>query len=138
MISEKCQQPIRPTRRLAADTRQQRYRDSIQTRHMATLRQKLTTEILEIPGVSEKFWEERTDGFSALEMNGKEFAHFHNDSEIDVRLTRQIIKANGLVHPGDSERHPNRSVNSPWIELRFFDQQDVKKICDLINQLLVS
>lgn len=105
---------------------------------MATLRQKLTTEILKVPGVSEKFWEERQDGFSALEINGKEFAHFHNDNEIDVRLTKKIIKANNLIHPADSERHPNRSNNSPWIELRFFDQKDIKRICGLIYQLLVD
>ncbi len=103
---------------------------------MTTLRQALTARILATPGVAEKTWAERDDGFSALEIDGKEFAHFHNDHEIDVRLGKKIIAANQLRHPDHSERHPNRSVNSPWIELRFHTQRDVTTICRLIEQLL--
>lgn len=105
---------------------------------MATLREKLTAEILKTSGVSEKIWEKRNDGFSSLEINGKEFAHFHNNNEIDVRLTKLIIKQNNLDHPVNSEKHPNRSNNSPWIELKFHDQKDVEKICNLVNQLLAN
>lgn len=105
---------------------------------MSTLREKLTTQILKIPGVSEKIWEQRSDGFSSLAINGKEFAHFHNDNEIDLRLTLKIIKQNNLKQALNSEKHPNRSSNSPWIELTFHDQNDIKTICSLVNQLLID
>jgi hypothetical protein len=43
----------------------------------------------------------RDDGFSSLHFEGKEFAHFHGDNELDIRLGRDIIKREGLVHPTD-------------------------------------
>lgn len=103
---------------------------------MSKLRKQLVRELLRIPGVTEKKWPARNDGFTSLQINGKEFAHFHHDNEIDIRLTKAIISEHSLSHPVDSKNHPKRSMNSPWIEMRFFDQDDVNVITRLVSRLL--
>ena len=103
---------------------------------MATLRQRLVRRLGSIPGVEDNPWPGRDDGFSALYYNGKEFAHFHNDNELDLRLTKDIIKREGLSHYTDSINHPKRSKNSPWIELRFDKLADVEKVVRLVKLAL--
>lgn len=66
-------------------------------------------------------------------FKGKEFAHFHKDNELDVRLTRSVIKQEGLAHPSNSKQHPNRSPNSQWIELPFKSEADFKEVVRLIQ-----
>ena len=85
---------------------------------MSRLRKRLVERLQEI-GVEDRPWPRRDDGFSSLFYGGKEFAHFHGNNELDLRLTKQVIKREGLVHPADSQVHPNRSASSHWIEIRF-------------------
>lgn len=73
-------------------------------------------------------------GGTALFFRGQEFAHFHTDNEIDLRLTKNVIRALGLVHPPDSMHHPGRSPNSPWIELRYHDAAGVGRVAELIRR----
>ena len=86
---------------------------------MSNIRTQLVQELLKIEGVTEKAWPDRSDGFSSLQFGGTEFAHFHSDNELDIRLTKRIISSEMLVHPSTSKNHPNRSKISPWIEMRF-------------------
>jgi hypothetical protein len=72
-------------------------------------------------------------GGTALFYKGKEFAHFHHDNEIDLRLTRKVIKSLGLSHPERSEQHPTRSSGSQWIELRFHDAEAVHRVAELVK-----
>jgi hypothetical protein len=72
-------------------------------------------------------------GGTALIYHGKEFAHFHNDNELDLRLTKKVIKTLGMSHPTDSHHHPNRSANSPWIEVRFKNSSDIEKVSELVR-----
>lgn len=92
--------------------------------------------LLEIPGVSEKKWPERQDGFSTLHFDGREFAHFHGDDEIDIRLGKAMIASHGLTAPADSKQHPRRSSNSPWIEIRFSNKRELAEIVRLVRKLL--
>ena len=103
---------------------------------MSKLRKNLVGQLTAMPDVSEVTWPGRTDGFTSLEHNGREFAHFHHDHEIDVRLTRSLVRKHGLSHPPDSRHHPKRSVNSPWIEMRFSSKAEVEQIVDLVAELL--
>jgi hypothetical protein len=73
-------------------------------------------------------------GGIALFYRGKEFAHFHHDNEIDLRLTRKLIKALGLSHPPRSEHHPTRAASSQWIELRFHTEDEVRHVAALVKQ----
>lgn len=71
-------------------------------------------------------------GGSALFYRGKEFAHFHNDAELDLKLTKKIIAAEALSHPPGSVHHPHRAAGSPWIELRFDDAKSVEAVARLV------
>jgi hypothetical protein len=96
------------------------------------LRKQLVQELLaEINGLEERA--SVVAGGSALFYKGKEIAHFHGDDELDVRLTKQLIKREGLSHPTDSTVHPNRALSSQWMELRFRKTTDVAKIVRLFK-----
>jgi len=99
---------------------------------MATLRNQLVRR-LEKLGVEDRALPGRDDGFSSLYYEGKEFAHFHDDNELDIRLTRGIISSEGLAHPMDSRVHPNRSGNSHWIEVRLSKAADIEKLVHLVR-----
>ena len=75
----------------------------------------------------------REDGFAALSYHGQALAHFHNDKEIDIRLTRSMIEREGLKHLKDSTVHPGRSKRSQWIEIRFATSADVDEIVRLMR-----
>lgn len=72
-------------------------------------------------------------GGMALFFKGKEFAHFHNDHEIDLRLTAKVIKAQGLAHPPRSSFHPKRGGSSQWIEVRFYSPEEVAEVVRLVR-----
>jgi hypothetical protein len=72
-------------------------------------------------------------GGTALFFRGKEFAHFHSDHELDLRLTRKVIHSLGLTHPPGSVHHPTRAATSPWIEVRFESPSEVRRAADLVK-----
>jgi len=72
-------------------------------------------------------------GGTALFYRGREFAHFHNDNELDLRLTKKVIQALGLSHPTNSVQHPSRSPSSPWIEVRFKTAGEVARTVELVK-----
>lgn len=72
-------------------------------------------------------------GGTALCFRGREFAHFHHDQELDLRLTRKLIASLGLVHPPGSAYHPTRSASSAWIELRFGTTAEVARTAELVK-----
>ena len=100
---------------------------------MSELKQLLLRDLLAIPGVSEKKWQGRDDDFSSLVYKNTDFAHFHNNNELDLRLTAKIIKAEAVPRPANSIYHPNRSNNSPWIELRFAHKDDLRTVIPLVK-----
>jgi Family of unknown function (DUF5519) len=75
-------------------------------------------------------------GGTALFYKGKEFAHFHNDNEIDLRLTKTLIKSLGLSHPTRSAFHPTRAASSNWIEVRFYTMEEVNATAGLVRQAI--
>ena len=87
---------------------------------------------LEALGIEHRPVEGHDDGFAGLFFRGKAVAHFHNNHEIDIRLTRTVIEREGLTHPVDSIQHPSRSARSQWIEIRFRNSRDVDEIVRLM------
>lgn len=98
---------------------------------MENLKARLVAEVQKIDGVEDR--PSPVAGGSALFYRGKEFAHFHNDTELDLRLTKKLIKAEALQHPKDSVQHANRAAGSPWIELRFNSVKDVDEVARLVR-----
>jgi hypothetical protein len=100
--------------------------------HLPNLRKQLVQSLLAaIPGLEERA--SKVAGGSALFYRDKEIAHFHGDNELDARLTRKLIKSEGLTHPPDSTVHPNRAASSEWIELQFLNATDVSEIVRLFK-----
>lgn len=103
---------------------------------MTTLREMLTSELTELPGVEEKSLAAHP-GFVSFEYRGKGFAHFDTDFELDVKLTKTRIASEGLEHPRNSTNHPNRHRTSPhWIVLPFKTKRDVEKIMRLVRDAI--
>jgi len=100
---------------------------------MSDLKQSLMKALLTIPGITEKVWQGNDGDFSSLSYKNKDFAHFHNDNELDLRLTAKIIKAENISRPNRSKYHPGRSNNSPWIELQFTHSNDIQEIIRLVK-----
>ena len=84
-------------------------------------------------GVVERAWPGRDDGFASLLFGGKEFAHFHTECELDIRLGKDVIKRERLVHPADSKVHPDRSRSSPWYEMKVTSAADVDEAVRLVQ-----
>lgn len=87
--------------------------------------EKLGVEECPVPG--------REDGFASLRYRGKDFAHFHDDHELDIRLTRAVIEREGLTHPADSRVHPGRTRTSQWIEVRFTRRAHLAQVVRLVR-----
>ena len=63
----------------------------------------------------------------------KEFAHFHGENILDIRLSQKIIKAEGLSRDVTQVIHPNRSSNSIWIGIKFTNEEEVDHLIHLIK-----
>jgi hypothetical protein len=98
------------------------------------LRRDLVAKLEKIKGLEDR--PSKVAGGSAIFFKNKEIAHFHHDNEIDVRLTRKIIRAEGLNHPDDSKIHHHRSPSSDWIELRFTKPSHLDEVVRLFNLAL--
>jgi hypothetical protein len=98
---------------------------------MENLKAKLLHELRKIEGVEDR--PSPVSGGSALFYRGKSFAHFHNGNELDLRLTKKVIKSLGMSHPTGSYHHPKRSPNSPWIEVRFHNSDDIVRLSELVR-----
>ena len=101
---------------------------------MGKLRSELIKKLERIPGLEDR--PSKVAGGSAIFFKNKEIAHFHNDNEIDVRLTKKVIRREGLNHPTDSELHKHRSPSSEWIEIRFKKSKDVDEVIRLFKMAL--
>jgi Family of unknown function (DUF5519) len=59
--------------------------------------------------------------------------HVHNDTELDIRLTKSIIDREGMAHPSDSVVHPDRNKKSHWIEVRFKTTEELEHVIQLVK-----
>ena len=99
---------------------------------MDELRVKLEQCLKDIPGLKIDLWKD-TD-LVCLFFEGKDFAHFHGDRTLDIRLSQKIIRQEGLSRAVSSRIHPNRSKNSRWIGVEMKDENDVQKIVRLVKR----
>ncbi|MBK7960642.1 MAG: DUF5519 family protein [Bdellovibrionales bacterium] len=98
---------------------------------MPKLRSELVKKLERIPGLEDR--PSKVAGGSAIFYRDKEIAHFHNDNEIDIRLTKKVIRKEGLNHPTDSKIHKHRAPSSEWIEIRFRKSKDVDEVVRLFK-----
>lgn len=98
------------------------------------LKDSLLEKLDKIPGLESR--DSKVAGGTALFYKGKEIAHFHHNNEIDVRLTRKVIRSEGLNQPTDSKFHHHRGPNSDWIELRYRRRHHIDDVVKIIKKAL--
>jgi hypothetical protein len=101
---------------------------------MSKLRKQLIEKLEQIPGLEDR--PSKVAGGSAIFYEDKEIAHFHDDNEIDIRLTKKLIRSEGLTHPKDSKFHKSRSITSNWLEIKFHSPKDVDQVVRLFKLAL--
>ncbi len=104
---------------------------------MTSLRKQLIARLAEL-GVEEQPVPGRDDGFAGLVYRGKAFAHFHDDEELDLHLTRSVIAREGLLHPPNSRVHAKRSNTSHWIELPLKTAADLDHVIRLVKLTIAN
>jgi hypothetical protein len=92
--------------------------------------EKLNSKILSLPGVVKKRSKYGSKG-EAYYIDVREFAHFHSESEIDLRLTRKYQKIHRNLL-GD-ERVISRQSPSDWIAVTFKTHDDVNYVFELLK-----
>lgn len=103
---------------------------------MSKLKEQLSCGILSFPGVSQKVFAGKNGELISFLYKDKEFAHFHGDNIIDLRLTKSVIRDEGLNHPLKSKHHPKRSPSSPWIELSFNNKKELESVLGYIEMAI--
>jgi hypothetical protein len=86
-------------------------------------------KLTQLPDVEDQ--PSKVAGGSAIFYRGKEVAHFHSDTLLDLRLGRDVIKKNKLVHPNIG--HVNRAQSSHWFEFEFKSKEDVERLVSLFK-----
>jgi len=61
------------------------------------LRQELLKALASIEGLTAE--PSAVSGGTAIFFRGREFAHFHNDNELDLRLTKKVITSSRYSPP---------------------------------------
>ncbi len=101
---------------------------------MNTYRETFEKQLASLSQVEVKAWK-GTDLICVF-YRGKEFAHFQDEQVIDIRLSNNFIKREGLTPLENSPYHPNRSKKSRWMLFRFDSEQDVLDLSALVGRLL--
>lgn len=98
---------------------------------MQNVQNELVKRLEMLPDIEVGLWKD--SDLLCVFHQGKEIAHFQNDSEIDIRLTPKIIKQRGLRPPADTASHLSRSQNSRWIVQSFAQEETIDEIVTLIQ-----
>ena len=91
----------------------------------------LIEALVELPDVEMQVLTGKSEGFTYFTFKGKEIAHFDNDLEIDIKLSKKVIEEESLEHPKDSKSHPNRYKTKPhWIviQLEKFTLEEIVRL----------
>ena len=102
---------------------------------MAKLRKILINELEKIPGIDIHLWKPDRD-FMVIDYKGKEVAHFHGNNELDVRLSPEVVKRDGLTHAPNRVGHPNRKNGGTWLVVRFTRESHLSEMVRLVNMAI--
>lgn len=98
------------------------------------LRNRFENALRKLPEIKVDLWKD--SNLMCVFYRGKEFAHFHDHEEIDIRLSQKFIKIEGLTPLQNSPYHIKRSKKSRWMQMRFRSGEDVEGLVSLIERLI--
>jgi len=102
---------------------------------MAELRKKLIQKLEKIQGIDVHLWKPESD-FMVIDYKGKEVAHFHGNNELDVRLSKEVVKREGLTHAPNRVGHPDRKNGGRWLIVRFTRESHLAEMERLIKMAI--
>ena len=102
---------------------------------MAELRRKLIKELEKYSHVDVRLWKP-DHHLTVIDYKGQEVAHFHGNNELDIRLSRDIVKREGLTHAANRVGHPDRKDGRRWLIVRFTRESHLAEIIRLIDKAI--
>lgn len=95
-----------------------------------TLKKELLARVLDLANLESK--KSRFSEEEAIFLGRREIAHFHSSTEIDIRLTRSVIKKMGILESGDPRLLVERK-GSDWVAVKFKKEADLGLVVSLIE-----
>ena len=92
----------------------------------------LINELEKIPGIDVHLWKPDRD-FMVIDYKGKEVAHFHGNNELDVRLSPEVVRREGLSHALNRVGHLNRKNGGTWLIIRFTRESHLAEMLRLVK-----
>ncbi len=102
---------------------------------MAGLRKKLVNKLERLPGIDVHLWKPDSD-LMVIDYKGKEVAHFHGNNELDIRLSKEVVKRDGLTHAPNHVGHPNRKNGGRWLIARFTREGHLAEMVRLVKMAI--
>lgn len=99
---------------------------------MSALKQDLIRQLADLPGIEVRLWKDT--GLLCVFYKGRDFAHFHGDDVLDIRLSPKLIRQENLSRSVSTRFHPDRSPNSRWICIELANKNDVEHIIRIVHQ----
>ncbi len=97
------------------------------------LARQLAARILSLPGVQGK--KSRWTSKDAYYVGSREFAHFHNEGEFDVRLTRKV-QTEYVQSLRNDTRVKFRERPSEWVAISLHSPEDVNYAFEMVKLAL--
>jgi hypothetical protein len=100
-----------------------------------TLRDDLSERILALPSVESKpsRFGGSGDGFF---VGRREFAHFHPGNELDLRLTKSVVRE--LRELLDASPRISWRKTSDWVEVRFSRRTHLDEVMELVERAVAA
>lgn len=99
---------------------------------MAKLRRKLIDQLNQIPGIDVHLHKPESN-FMVIDYEGMGIAHFHGNNELDVRLSKEVVKRDGLKNAPNRVGHPKRKDGGRWLIVRFTRESHVAEMVRLVK-----
>jgi len=87
-----------------------------------TVRQELEKRLLELPGVELR--PSRYGHGPSFVTGGREIAHFHGETRMDVRLTKEEIRLRAAEGTLDRRIH-TRGPSAEWVEIHVDTEREI-------------
>ncbi len=102
---------------------------------MAELRKKLINKLEKLSGIDVHLWKPESD-FMVIDYEGKSVAHFHGNNELDIRLSKEVVKRDGLTHAPNRVGHTNRKNGGRWLIARFTRESHLSEMVRLVKMAI--